>query len=63
MGYSIRSSRYRYTEWRDFKTRAVIARELYDHKSDPAETYNLAGEPRRNRVLESLARELGKVVK
>jgi len=43
MGYSIRSARYRYTEWRDFKTGVVTARELYDHDQDPLETANVAG--------------------
>jgi len=42
MGYSIRSNRYRYTEWQNFKTGHIAARELYDHKDDPNETVNLA---------------------
>ncbi len=41
MGYSIRTERYRYTEWRDFVTGAVKARELYDHQRDPDETRNV----------------------
>lgn len=42
MGYSVRTDRVRYTEWRDWKSREVIARELYDHTADPSETKNLA---------------------
>jgi len=46
MGYSIRTARYRYTEWQsNWQTSAktkVLARELYDHKSDPRETRNVA---------------------
>jgi arylsulfatase A-like enzyme len=38
MGYSIRTDRYRYTEWGD-------QRELYDYTSDPEERVNLAPEP------------------
>ncbi len=45
MGYSIRTDRYRYTEWRDFKTGAVTARELYDHQRDPLETINRVEDP------------------
>ncbi|MGY8696088.1 MAG: sulfatase, partial [Verrucomicrobiia bacterium] len=29
MGYSIRTDRFRYTEWRDFESGTVLARELY----------------------------------
>jgi uncharacterized sulfatase len=39
MGYSIRTERWRYTEWDEGK-RGV---ELYDEKSDPGEMHNLAG--------------------
>mgnify|MGYP000486495300 CR=1 FL=1 len=42
MGYSLRTERFRYVEWRDWKTGATIARELYDHQSDPEEIRNLA---------------------
>lgn len=42
MGYSIRADRYRFTEWRDWKTGETRARELYNHDSDPLETENLA---------------------
>lgn len=41
MGYSVRTERVRYTEWRDWKTGEVIARELYDAHQDPGETKNL----------------------
>ena len=41
MGYSIRTKRFRYTEWRDMQTRAVEARELYDHQLDADETRNV----------------------
>ncbi len=44
MGHSIRTDRYRFTEWtvpgKDF--RAV---ELYDHEKDPEENVNIAGQP------------------
>ena len=40
MGYSVRSDRYRYTEWDDGNAGA----ELYDYDRDPLEITNLAGE-------------------
>ncbi len=45
MGYSMRTDRYRYTEWRSVKDGSIMARELYDHQADPRETVNLAGQP------------------
>ena len=45
MGRSVRTARWRYTEWRDFKTGVVLATELYDHEKDPLETVNVAADP------------------
>ncbi|MBI5775614.1 MAG: sulfatase, partial [Verrucomicrobia bacterium] len=45
MGVSVRTARLRYTEWRDWKTGAVVGRELYDHVSDPAELQNVVDAP------------------
>ena len=38
-GYSVRTERWRYTEWNDGKDGA----ELYDHDADPQELKNLVG--------------------
>ena len=40
-GHSVRTERWRYTEW-DFGAKGA---ELYDHESDPQELRNLAGDP------------------
>lgn len=45
MGYTLRTPRLRYVEWRDLPTGAVTAQELYDHEKDPRETLNLVGDP------------------
>jgi arylsulfatase A-like enzyme len=42
MGYTIRTNRYRYTEWRSGASRQL---ELYDHSVDPDETLNVAYRP------------------
>lgn len=55
MGYSIRTDRYRYTEWQNFLTGTVQATELYDHKTDPLETVNVAQQPENQAALGSLA--------
>ena len=43
MGYSIRTERYRYTEWYNWETKEFAANELYDHNTDPGENRNIAG--------------------
>ena len=46
MGYSVRTKRYRYVEWQRWndsgESREVVARELYDHRTDPHEAKNVA---------------------
>ena len=42
MGYSVRTDRFRYTEWVDWQTGDLKATELYDHEVDPLETTNVS---------------------
>ncbi|MEQ8789362.1 MAG: sulfatase [Pirellulaceae bacterium] len=58
MGYSLRTDRYRYTEWREFESGKIVARELYDHQSDPGETVNLAGSTDRQETVDRLTPQL-----
>lgn len=58
MGYSIRSSNFRYTEWRDWKTKEIIAKELYNHQLDPEELKNVASEEKYSAELLKLSRAL-----
>jgi uncharacterized sulfatase len=51
-GDSIRTDRWRYTEWSDG------SRELYDHDSDPDETTNLAAAPEQKPVIRELSEQL-----
>ena len=57
MGYSLRTDRYRYTEWYRFKTDSLIASELYDHARDPGETENIHSKTS-SALLDSLHRQL-----
>jgi arylsulfatase A-like enzyme len=45
MGYTMRTDQFRYTEWRYTDSGEVMARELYDHKEDPAENVNVVNQP------------------
>ncbi len=58
MGYSIRTDRFRYTEWRAIDDGRVMARELYDHQHDPGETINRARHTAYAETIEELARRL-----
>jgi len=53
-GYSIRTERWRYTEWLEGKA----GRELYDHANDPEEINNLAKDPARAKIVAGLAGKL-----
>ncbi len=57
MGHSIRTDRYRYTEWGRLGEEPV-ARELYDHEADPAENVNLANRPESKNLVARLSATL-----
>jgi arylsulfatase A-like enzyme len=52
MGYSARTDRYRYTEWRRLRSDSIQARELYDHETDPGENVNIAADPANREITE-----------
>jgi uncharacterized sulfatase len=54
MGYSVRTERWRYTEWDGGR----LGVELYDHDADPHEWTNLAKDPRFARQIAELKRQL-----
>ena len=58
MGYTIRTENWRYTEWRDFNSGKVLARELYNHDNDPGETVNVAGDESSAEIVHRMAMEL-----
>ena len=58
MGYSMRTERFRYTEWKDRRTGKVLARELYDHQKDPQENINAVADPQYRQDVQRLAEML-----
>lgn len=54
MGYSLRTSRYRFIEWRARSGHREY--ELYDHQTDPAENRNAAADPACREALEECKR-------
>jgi arylsulfatase A-like enzyme len=57
MGHSMRTDRCRYTEWAE-PGQEPVARELYDHRSDPEENANIADRPENRELVQRLSREL-----
>jgi len=57
MGRSLRTDRWRYTEWHDLKGKPAGV-ELYDELNDPQETVNLANDPTHAGTVKQLAGQL-----
>ncbi len=57
MGRSIRTDRWRYTEWHDLKQN-LVGIELYDEANDPQENTSLASSPDQAKTLQSLSAKL-----
>ena len=55
MGYSIRTDRYRYVEWINWKTGELAAKELYDHQTDPQENENIVEKAENAALVDTLA--------
>jgi iduronate 2-sulfatase len=58
-GYSLRTLRYRYTEWDE----GAQGSELYDHETDPGELVNLAGKPEHAETVAELSKTLREAAK
>ncbi|MCA9245477.1 MAG: sulfatase [Planctomycetales bacterium] len=56
-GYSLRTERYRYTEWGED---GAEGNELYDHETDPAEMRNLAASAEHKQTIAELSAQLQK---
>jgi arylsulfatase A-like enzyme len=59
-GDSVKTDRYRYTEWRR-KDGKTYTRMLYDHKTDPHENVNISELPQNKALVKKLSKMLEKV--
>lgn len=57
-GTSMRTQRYRYTEWVNTFTGEIEAQELFDYELDPTESVNLATRPENAEILDKLSAQL-----
>jgi len=68
MGYSLRTERYRYTEWhkksyrsyKPYKEENIVGRELYDYQKNPLETKNLVNDSAYQAIVKDLKQKLNK---
>ena len=68
MGYTMRTSKYRYTEWVHFtdkpkympKWEKVVGIELYDHDKDPEENVNVVNQQEYKIIAQGLSKLLHK---
>lgn len=58
MGYALRTSRYRYVQWKDWEFGDILKEELYDQEIDPHEMRNLAHNPENKQLVEQLRGQL-----
>lgn len=57
MGYSMRTDRYRYTQWQDQRGNTLNS-ELYDHATDPDENVNAAKDKANRQIIAELKQQL-----
>lgn len=57
-GYSMRTERWRYTEWVKIETHEIALRELYDHETSQVAYQNLAGKPEYQETVAKLSQLL-----
>ncbi len=62
MGYSIRSGKWRFTQWRQRRTGKTVAFELYDHSESDIATQNVAGDSANKETVEKMEALLNAII-
>jgi iduronate 2-sulfatase len=55
MGYTVQTDRYRYTEWIKKSSGELLARDLFDHQTDPDENENISINPENSKLIGELS--------
>jgi len=55
LGYTVQTDRYRYTEWIRESTGELLARDLFDHQTDPNENNSVANDPGNEKLMKKLS--------
>lgn len=55
MGHSVRTNKWRYTEWRSWKSGEIVGQELYNHENDSLETVNVVKDEKHKEVVKRLS--------
>ena len=63
MGYSIRTDRYRYTQWIEFESSAILTEEFYDYTQDNFEKANMINVPHYAKIIKELSRKLEDLIR
>ncbi|MDA7917000.1 sulfatase [Akkermansiaceae bacterium] len=58
IGYSMRTERWRYTEWIKASSKEIVYRELFDHAETQLAPRNLADDPERSELIAKLSKQL-----
>lgn len=58
MGYSLRTDRWRYTEWFNTEKKIIVARELYDHQDSQFAVRNLADAPEHAELVSKFSKQV-----
>lgn len=58
MGYTVQTDRYRYTEWIRESTGELLARDLFDHQTDPDENISISNDTENEELLQKLSKLL-----
>ena len=59
MGYAIRTNKYRFVQWQNWRTKDVVARELYSLIDDPHEMKNIVNEKGSKLIVARMTKRLG----
>ena len=63
MGYSVRTDRYRYTQWIEFESGAILTEEFYDYTQDNFEKANMINVPTYAKIIKGLRGKLEDLIR